>query len=1211
MQWKPLFQKYIIERGRIYYKQKSVKNLKFDGNSYTAKVLGTRVYNVKIKVEEDNILEMHCSCPYAKSGIHCKHMAAVLFAIEKDMSETQPEMPITAQEKIQPFQPVTDHYQYFDLAKILNNLTVTRTLYDSARQLIEKQQTSLDKVEIGFNSYFSYDDLICSASGSYKVGTKLYPVTVICTKDSVLRASCSVPRCGQYWGTEYYSSESNMCKHLLSFFILLDEHLKEYNPGDTTDLDGLSLLRDFRAQQKQADRKQLSNVQYDLSFEPTFENDYGDLSLSFRSGLDRLYVVKDLMEFMELYENGETITFGKKTMIDFSVHKVAESANATFEYVRNILKQTDEHNDFLHSQNNYYYTEVIKNHLPLYGERLDQFFDLYAGKELPYNQKNGYRTEKSTIKFRDGNLNLSLTIKKDVDKDNVFHGIQVSGNAPSLLQGRSHYYYFDQDTLFRVSADASAQALPLMKLVDHDQLEFHVGRKSLSEFYHHVLPVLKENFKIREVDSKFIHSYIPPKAAYCFYLDAENGKLICRPKVNYGETEVSLLDNHSKKGRLEDFRNPLEESDVLSMTEQFFSDVDLDADELYCEENEDSILNVLENGISQLMSAGEVHTTDRFRGITIRKKPTLKVGVSLESDIMNLSISSDDLTPEELIQILQSYQRKKKYYRLKSGSLIEVEENDMETIQQMMETLKLSAKEILKGNMKVPLYRALYLYKMLEQNDSIYLNRDKHFRNLIREFKTTDDSSFEAPESLQSKLRNYQVSGFRWMKTLSQYGFGGILADDMGLGKTLQMITVLLDAKENGQDGTSLIVCPASLVYNWKEEFQKFAPELNVTMITGTQADRAELLAHASESDVLITSYDLLKRDIAEYDDKTFLYQVLDEAQYIKNHSTAAAKAAKVIHSRYRFALTGTPIENRLSELWSIFDYLMPGFLYGYETFRKELETPIVKSKDEAASERLKKMISPFILRRLKGDVLKDLPDKIEEIRYAKLEPEQQKLYDGQVVHMKDVIAKQDDQDFQSNKLQILAELTRIRQLCCDPELLFEKYSGGSAKRAACIDLIQSAIEGEHKILVFSQFTSMLALLEQDLSKNGISYYKITGETPKQKRVELVNAFNGDETPVFLISLKAGGTGLNLTGADVVIHYDPWWNQAVQNQATDRAHRIGQTKIVSVYKLIAKDTIEEKIVKMQETKRDLADSMLNGEMGGIAQLSKDDLLALL
>ena len=583
----------------------------------------------------------------------------------------------------------------------------------------------------------------------------------------------------------------------------------------------------------------------------------------------------------------------------------------------------------------------------------------------------------------------------------------------------------------------------------------------------------------------------------------------------------------------------------------------------------------------------------------------------MKSDIMNLSISSDDIEQEELLQLLKSYQRKKKYYRLKNGDLISVSEQDMDLLKQLMESMQLSPKDFLKGDMKIPMYRALYLNKMLEQSENIYLNRDKHFKNLIKEFKTVDDSEFEVPDSLSNIMRGYQVYGFKWFKTLEHYKFGGILADDMGLGKTLQAISMLLDAKNSQEEMHALIVSPASLVYNWKEEFQKYAPTLKVDLVVGNQQERAEIIHKYKESDVLVTSYDLLKRDIAEYADNSFIYQIIDEAQYIKNHSTAAAKSVKIINSKYRFALKGTPIENRLSELWSIFDYLMPGFLYGYETFRKELETPIVKYKDEEASKRLKKMVAPFILRRLKANVLSDLPDKLEEVRYAKLENEQQKLYDAQVIHMKRMLEAQKGEDFQKNKLQVLAELTKIRQICCDPQLLFDKYTGGSSKREACMDLIQSAIEGEHKILVFSQFTSMLELLEAELKKAGITYYKITGETPKQKRVEMVNAFNGDDTPVFLISLKAGGTGLNLTGADVVIHYDPWWNLAAQNQATDRAHRIGQTRTVSVYKLIVKGTIEEKIVKMQESKRDLADAILNGENGSISQMSKEELMELL
>ena len=433
----------------------------------------------------------------------------------------------------------------------------------------------------------------------------------------------------------------------------------------------------------------------------------------------------------------------------------------------------------------------------------------------------------------------------------------------------------------------------------------------------------------------------------------------------------------------------------------------------------------------------------------------------------------------------------------------------------------------------------------------------------------------------------------------------------MGLGKTIKTIAILLAAKQEGKEGTSLIVAPASLVFNWQEEFTRFAPELFVNVVAGTQSDRQRIIENWRKADVLITSYDLLKRDIGFYEDKSFLFEIIDEAQYIKNHTTAAAKAVKVIQSKTRFALTGTPIENRLSELWSIFDYLMPGFLYTYEVFRREMETPIVKNQDEAATMRLQKMTAPFIMRRLKDNVLKDLPEKLEETRYVKFESTQQKLYDAQVLHLKQMITDQSSQEFNKNKLQILSEMMKLRQICCDPSLCFENYKGEAAKVEACIDLVKSAIDGGHRILLFSQFTSMLEILKGNLEREGIKYFVITGSTAKENRLEMVKEFNEGDVPIFLISLKAGGVGLNLVGADVVIHYDPWWNQAVQNQATDRAHRIGQTKKVTVYKLLAKNTIEEKIQKLQEKKTDLADQIIGGETGYLSSMNQEELLELL
>lgn len=489
----------------------------------------------------------------------------------------------------------------------------------------------------------------------------------------------------------------------------------------------------------------------------------------------------------------------------------------------------------------------------------------------------------------------------------------------------------------------------------------------------------------------------------------------------------------------------------------------------------------------------------------------------------------------------------------------------------------------------------------------------KMLRNLR---KPSGIRSAAVPKTVHATLRPYQKDGYTWLNYMQKLGFGACLADDMGLGKTLQVISLLLAERQDYDAGEkerrrSLIVCPASLVYNWQKEIERFAPELETVTITGSAPERKDIIRHTTDGQILITSYDLLKRDVEYYKNIVFAVQVIDEAQYIKNAGTQAAKGVKKITAAFKLALTGTPIENRLSELWSIFDYLMPGFLYTYQKFREEIETPIVVNKDENKMERLQRMIRPFILRRLKGDVLKDLPEKLEENVYAKMEGEQLALYDAHVQQMKQMLDGKSEAEFKSNKIQILAELTKLRQLCCDPALLFEDYKGESAKVQMCMDLIGNAVHGGHKVLLFSQFTTMLDRLAEQLKKLGIDYYMLTGSVNKEKRMQMVDSFNKDDVPVFCISLKAGGTGLNLTAADIVIHYDPWWNVAVQNQATDRAHRIGQKNVVTVYKLVSQGTIEEKIIDIQEKKKKLAEQVLEGEGMDSVVFTKEEIMELL
>ena len=438
-------------------------------------------------------------------------------------------------------------------------------------------------------------------------------------------------------------------------------------------------------------------------------------------------------------------------------------------------------------------------------------------------------------------------------------------------------------------------------------------------------------------------------------------------------------------------------------------------------------------------------------------------------------------------------------------------------------------------------------------------------------------------------------------------------------GKTIQMLSVIVDyayntKKEEIPKRASLVVSPSSLTLNWQNEANKFASDLKTLVIRGTLTERKKQIKEIENYDLVITSYDLLKRDIEYYEEKkyTFRYIVADEAQYLKNSHTQNAKTIKQIKADTRYALTGTPIENSLSELWSIFDFIMPGYLFNYKKFKSLYEVPIVKDQNENAMKKLKMLIEPFVLRRNKKEVLTELPDKTVTILNNEMEEEQRKIYLTYLAQAKQEIAEQIEiNGYEKSHIQILAALTRLRQICCHPGLFISNYQEGSGKLEQCMEILEEAVNGGHKILLFSGYTSMFEIIEKELKEKNIKYFKLTGATKVDERIELVDEFNRNpEIQVFLISLKAGGTGLNLTGADMVIHYDPWWNISTENQATDRAYRIGQKNNVQVYKLITKNSIEEKIYELQEKKSKLADDMLDTKTTFINKFSKDEIMNL-
>lgn len=479
----------------------------------------------------------------------------------------------------------------------------------------------------------------------------------------------------------------------------------------------------------------------------------------------------------------------------------------------------------------------------------------------------------------------------------------------------------------------------------------------------------------------------------------------------------------------------------------------------------------------------------------------------------------------------------------------------------------------------------------------------------LQNFKGID--AVKPPIELQAELRPYQLDGLSWLQFLGEFGFSGVLADDMGLGKTLQTLAhILLDKEQGRADLPSLIVCPTSLLANWRREATRFTPTLKVLTLHGP--DRQEQFEQIPEHDLILTTYALLSRDQEALNEQDFHLVVLDEAQHIKNPLTKTAAAARALSARQRLALTGTPLENHLGELWSLFHFLMPGLLGDQQRFNRLFRTPIERLADPARREQLQQRIAPFLLRRTKAAVASELPPKTESLRSVSLEGAQRDLYETVRVAMdKRVRAEVDAKGWARSQIIVLDALLKLRQICCDPRLA--KLSGTrsikrSAKLELLMDMLPALIKTGRRILLFSQFTSMLALIEEALQPLDIPYVKLTGST--RDRATPVDRFQAGEVPLFLISLKAGGTGLNLTAADTVIHYDPWWNPAAERQATDRAHRIGQTQPVLVYKLIAEGTVEEKMAELQERKQTLADAMLESGTSAGTSFNAEDLQAL-
>lgn len=918
--------------------------------------------------------------------------------------------------------------------------------------------------------------------------------------------------------------------------------------------------------------------------------------LEMKAGIGRSYVIKDIPTFYKAYRDMGLYSFGKTDCV--------LSESVCDDFTNGLMKLIGE---AMEISRDYYGNS--KYFQAQYGSNKDRRFfvmdDYFMCKFL--NLLDG-----STLKYSDGEeipvslerKGLEATLRKKT------HGAVLLIKKVKKVADNNTFQLFlqDQQGIFSVRSYSMEDIKTIRNLVSlKDSL--YVRESDIQALSQNVLSVFEKYGKV-VVKGIDLQSYEQEKPELEVYLDIENKSVInCIPYTIYKEPEARfrLFDNTSGNKR----RNAAVENQYAQDLVKTFQEYDPDAGRLSAYLEDEELYQFLQETIPELQEKATVFISDRLRNLKVRNIPKLQVNIGMKSSGLVMSLKGTDLSERELEEILASYSSKKKYFRLKNGTFFNFENADTQIWDTLSDLFQHHGEKDV-SLFKVPLYRALYLNEMLKDREELLLETDDHYQNLIRTMGEEEKTAI--PVTLQEVLRPYQEEGFHWIRRLKNIGFGGILADDMGLGKTLQILAFLLSEKQagkNGKDMRTLIVCPASLVYNWKKEIQKFTPELSCMVIAGTQAVRQEMIENSDDVDVWVTSYDLLKRDIALYENVSFANEIIDEAQFIKNQHTQAAQSVRIVSADFRMALTGTPIENHLGELWSILDYLMPGFLYNYSRFQKEYEVPIVNQQDDGTMERLRRMIHPFILRRLKKDVLKELPEKLEEAIVVKMEGEQKRLYEAYASRLRMSLEQKNDSEFRSSKLEVLAELTRLRQLCCDPSLLVENYHGENAKLDACMELVHQAVEGGHKVLLFSQFTSMLDIICRRLSTEGYAYYRIDGSVSKERRMDMVDSFDYDEVPVFCISLKAGGTGLNLTAADIVIHYDPWWNQAAQNQATDRAHRIGQTHSVSVYELIAGDTIEEQIQNIKKDKAKLMEDVLSGESVSASKIEREELLQLL
>ncbi len=1029
-------------------------------------------------------------------------------------------------------------------------------------------------------------------------GSEMYGVRVHFT-DHDIDATCDCPAFETHWA----------CKHIVAVLLEIEQIQRKKIGRSTRDItkpgkNKLDSHKYHKAEQlidafvkgaitlgedKQFHAKPSLTVEYSIN--NNFSSRSKLLKIELKIGEKRLYIVKNIREFLQCVKNQEPFYFTKK----FTYQPAEHDFSVEDQEIIQILQEISKQEDFYHRQQNYYSSGIEgERALPIPPMIADSLISRLAGRNVTFEEQTG-------LTFQPHCEELPFAFR--LEKGNMAD-FQIDLTSLQQTSYYEAYGWLVQKNMIYKLSPAQKELLdnvyPFLKESGDSVLQ--VAQNQMQQFISHVIPGLKQLGRVA-IAEQVSDQIISPDLHTKVFVDQQDERILAQIEYHYGDMIINPFQPESAEKSAKEIillRQVEKEQAIMKIFES--TSLKYNGKECYLE-GEDQIYDFLYTSLPKLQEQAELYLTSAVKSLIVPRQQAAmtKIDINSEGNLLEVSFDLEGIDRQEIKEILQSVVEKRKYYRLTSGAFVSLEDEAFQMMNQLLGELSLSQGQLAEGVVRLPVYRGLQLDGIIHGVNQDAVKLGKKFRRLLQDLKNPDAIDFVLPSNLKATLRDYQQVGYQWLKTMAHYGLGGILADDMGLGKTLQAITFLLSEKNGTLEGrrASLVVCPASLVYNWKSEFAKFAPSLEVVVVYGTPDERGKLLRQA-KPDVFVTSYPLLRQDLELYEEKEFDSLILDEAQAIKNHLTKAAKAVKQLRAGKRFALSGTPIENSLDELWSLFDAIQPGFFQSQRVF------------SNLTREQIARMVRPFILRRVKQDVLRELPEKIETVHQSELTKEQKELYLAYLEKIrqetKDSLQKE---GFEKSRIKILAGLTRLRQLCCHPALFLENYSGQSGKLEQLMEMIENALENKRRLLVFSQFASMLQLIREKLDHQNKSYFYLDGQTPAKDRVEMTQRFNQGEKELFLLSLKAGGTGLNLTGADTVILYDLWWNPAIEEQAAGRAHRMGQKNCVQVMKLIARGTIEEKIYEMQQLKKELIEQVIQSGETKLSSLSEEDLKEIL